>query len=236
MLSVTPSPRLAVRQRACHIQGMKWIPNALTIARCVFAVLVFIGIWNGEQVNNLLDEAIIPSNDEFEHIAARQQLWYQFGFLAFLAGALTDFLDGWIARKLNAHSRFGIWLDPIADKLLIAAALFGLAVILKSWLIYIPAAIIIARDIFMTWFRTQPVGKSAVSPSGLAKWKTAFEMIAIIGLLLPFALWPKPVESAVTSSSSWPIYIAVALLWVAAVLSAYTGAQYVLSAHRQTET
>ena len=149
----------------------KWLPNALTIARCVFAGFVLVGFWQAGSLDLTLTGL---SPEELSRRATLQQLWYQFAFLAFLAGAITDFLDGWLARKLEAHSRFGVWLDPIADKLLIAAALFGLALEFRSWLIYVPAAMIIARDVFMTWFRATPRGRSAIVPSNLAKWKTGF--------------------------------------------------------------
>jgi CDP-diacylglycerol--glycerol-3-phosphate 3-phosphatidyltransferase len=214
--------------------SLKWLPNALTIARCVFAVCVIIGFWNAEAALTTLADDASNSLDA----AARQQLWYQFSLLAFISGALTDYLDGWLARKLDAHSRFGVWLDPIADKLLIGAALLGLALTLKTWLIYLPAAAIIARDIFITWFRTTPKGASAVSPSNLAKWKTAFEMVAIIGLMLPFALWPAtPGTTGAGGDGIWMIasYAIVALLWVAAVLSLATGYAYVSSAHPPAE-
>lgn len=209
---------------------MKWIPNALTIGRCVFAVCVLVGVWQGVAMDPGLTGDLPQS--AFERHAATQQLWYQFAFLAFLSGALTDFLDGWLARKLNAHSRFGVWLDPIADKLLIAAALLGLAMMLRTWLVYIPAAMIIARDVFITWFRTTPRGAAAVSPSGIAKWKTAVEMVALIGLMLPFALWPRSYVMADGDiRAQFITYVLVVLLWVAAGLSWWTGWLYVRPSH-----
>lgn len=205
---------------------MKWIPNALTIARCVFAVFVLVGVWQGVSMDAGLTQDMTQST--FEQQAATQQLWYQFAFLAFLSGALTDFLDGWLARKLNAHSRFGVWLDPIADKLLVAAALLGLAMMLRTWLVYIPAAMIIARDVFITWFRTTPKGADAVSPSGIAKWKTAVEMVALIGLMLPFALWPRSYVIAEGDMRTQIFtYVLVLLLWAAAGMSWWTGWLYV---------
>ncbi len=102
--------------------NFKWLPNALTIARCVFAGFVLVGFWQAMRLSPL------PNGLDADAVSRQitlQQLWFQFAFLAFLAGAITDFLDGWLARKLDAHSRFGVWLDPIADKLLIAAALLA---------------------------------------------------------------------------------------------------------------
>lgn len=211
----------------------KWLPNALTIARCVFAGLVLVGFW---QAIRLYYE--VPATDaaDASRQVTLQQLWYQFAFLAFLAGAITDFLDGWLARKLDAHSRFGVWLDPIADKLLVAAALVCLAVEFRTWLIYVPAAMIIARDVFMTWFRATPRGRSAIVPSNLAKWKTGFEMAAIIGLMLPLALFRRD-SGAGAATGEMVISIVgtvavIGLLWMAAVMSWLTAGQYMAAAGR----
>lgn len=219
--------------------SFKWLPNALTIARCVFALFCLGGIvmaLGGHVVVDPDAAQDIPA-DEVSRRAAIQQLWYQFALFAFLSGALTDFLDGWLARRLDAQSRFGVWLDPIADKLLVGLALLGLSLILRSALVYLPAAAIIARDIFMTWLRTTPRGRAVVDPSNLAKWKTAFEMVAIIGLLLPFALVPPDVVSQTNATSSkvvLGVFLLVGLLWVAAALSLLTGWRYMLAAVRRT--
>lgn len=214
------------------VMDFKWIPNALTIARCVFAGLVLWGIWNAELAGQTMAAATpdTPADDVLRE-SVMQQLWYQFALLGFLSGALTDFLDGYFARRLNAQSRFGVWLDPIADKLLVGAALLGLAMVLKTWLIYIPAAAIIARDVFMTWLRTTPAGKAVVDPSDLAKWKTGFEMAAIIGLMLPLAF--APADLAVDASGTTPLVfrvgslLLVGMLWMAAALSLLTGWRYI---------
>jgi len=203
-----------------------WIPNALTVSRCVFAVLVLYGQLNASVAADALSGA---SGDEALRQATLEQLWHQFALLAFISGALTDFLDGWAARQFKAESRFGVWLDPIADKLLVGLALLGVSLTLQSWLIYLPAALIIARDVFMTWLRTRPEAAGVVAPSSLAKLKTGIEMAAIAGLMLPFALAPASVAAMEQSA---PLALAgagalVLLLWVAAALSLVTAAQYV---------
>ena len=217
--------------------NLKWLPNALTVARCVFAVLCLGGIVQALRVQDLIDLGMTQdiTAGQQERRVAIQQLWHQFALLSFLSGALTDFLDGWLARKLQAQSRFGVWLDPIADKFLVGFALLGLALIFHTWLIYIPAAAIIARDAFMTWLRTTPQGKAVVDPSNLAKWKTAFEMAAIIGLMLPLALMPQAAASQAATvsilASLAPLAL-VALLWIAAALSLLTGWRYMVAAAR----
>lgn len=203
-----------------------WIPNALTISRCVFAVLVLYGTLNAAAAAEAMRAA--TGDDVLRH-ATLEQLWHQFALLGFISGALTDFLDGWAARQFKAESRFGVWLDPIADKLLVGFALLGVALTLKSWLIYLPAALIIARDVFMTWLRTRPEAAGVVAPSGLAKFKTGIEMAAIAGLMIPFALAPASVEAMEKSDPAALIgaVALVGLLWVAAALSLITAAQYV---------
>lgn len=206
---------------------MAWIPNTLTISRCVFAALVLFGALNAASSAEAFKTA---AGDDALRLATMEQLWHQFALLAFLSGALTDFLDGWAARQLKAESRFGVWLDPIADKLLVSLALLGLALTLRSWLIYLPAALIIARDVFITWLRTRPEASGVVAPSHLAKVKTAVEMTAIAGLMIPFALAPAPAgDGAVGNSVMAQMASAglVVLLWAAAALSLYTASQYV---------
>ena len=216
--------------------SFKWLPNALTIARCVFALLCLGGIVQALRLDDLIH--VSGEGDDRLRYVAVQQLWFQFALLSFLSGALTDFLDGWFARKLQAQSRFGVWLDPIADKLLVGLALLGLALIFRSWLIYLPAAAIIARDAFMTWLRTTPQGKAVVDPSNLAKWKTGFEMAAIIGLMLPLALTPQAAVSqggANSMMATLAVIALVGLLWIAAALSLWTGWRYMLAAARSTK-
>ncbi|MEO1101852.1 MAG: CDP-alcohol phosphatidyltransferase family protein [Pseudomonadota bacterium] len=218
---------------ACQVPLMplSWIPNALTIARCGFAVLL---LYATAKAGTVADAALATSSaEDFARLARLEQLWRQFALLAFVAGAFTDFGDGFLARRLNAQSRFGVWLDPIADKLLVGAALISLCIAIGGWLIILPAAAIIMRDVGMTIFRATPQGRSAVDVSGLAKWKTAVEMIAITGLLLPQALAPMTREpSGAADGPGLVVYGFAALLWVAAALSILTAASYVRASRR----
>jgi cardiolipin synthase (CMP-forming) len=218
--------RPAGRARYDLLQMLAWIPNALTISRCGFAALVLYAAVNGFLAAAGAKGA---TGDEALRTATLVQLWHQVALLSFIGGALTDFLDGWTARLLNAHSRFGVWLDPIADKLLVGLALLGLALTLQTWLIYVPAALIIARDVFMTWLRTRPEASGIVAPSRLAKLKTGLEMVSITGLLMPAALAPGLVEAAWAGSSRAALAGVAGLLillWGAAALSLFTAAQY----------
>ncbi|KAF3662446.1 Cardiolipin synthase (CMP-forming), mitochondrial [Capsicum annuum] len=115
----------------------------------------------------------------------------------FIAAALTDWLDGYLARKMNLGTTFGAFLDPVADKLMVAATLVLLCTKpLESsvfgqlpWLLTVPSIAIIGREITMSAVRewaSYQGGKlsEAVAVNNLGKWKTATQMIALTILLL----------------------------------------------------
>ena len=104
----------------------------------------------------------------------------------FLIGAATDWLDGFLARKLHQTSDFGAFLDPVADKLLVATALLLVVATHRFPFIAIPSAIIIGREIAISALREwmAEIGKRThVAVSNLAKVKTALQLIAIAMLL-----------------------------------------------------
>ena len=187
--------------------SLRWIPNAICIVRIALVAPIVLSL-----------------------LAQR----YEVALLLFAVAGGSDGLDGFLAKRFSWQTRLGGLLDPIADKLLIAAALFGLALEFKTWLIYVPAAMIIARDVFMTWFRATPRGRSAIVPSNLAKWKTGFEFAAIIGLMLPLATLRPSLDDEVATGSDVLAIVAivtvVGLLWVAAALSWWTAGQYMKAA------
>lgn len=164
---------------------LTWLPNALTFARIALAFAVAWMI------------LILPASS----------LWPA---MAFILVALTDFADGWAARKLNAVSALGAFLDPVADKVLVGLSLLSLAAT-RDWtlLLLLPGLLIITRDLIATGLRLVPSVEMPVSR--LAKWKTALEMVAIVALLL---------AGPVSSSALWNAGLLV--LWLAALLSVYT--------------
>jgi len=169
---------------------LTWLPNALTLARCGLAA------WIGWLI------FIVPSGS----------LW---PFAAFLLVASTDFIDGYLARRLNAVSSFGAFLDPVADKLLVGAALIALTLIHGGALVLlIPSAAIIVRDLIATGLRLVP--KIDLPVSQLAKWKTALEMTGIGGLLL---------ANGLSVSILWTASAFV--LWAAAALAVYSLGLYI---------
>ncbi len=138
----------------------------------------------------------------------------------FVVAAATDYLDGWVARRRNQASDLGRVLDPIADKLLVAAALFMLAAFGRLSPPSIVAAIVIlCREILVSGLREFLAGRAAdaLPVTGPAKWKTGVQMTAI-GFLLVGEAAPPPVPAQAIGEAG---------LWLAAVLTAVTGWAYV---------
>lgn len=103
----------------------------------------------------------------------------------FVGAALTDYVDGYLARKLNQMSKFGKMLDPIADKAMVVVAFTALAGLYGlSPLILIPGGLILFREVFVSGLR-EFLGADAgkLSVTKLAKWKTTVQMVAIAVLL-----------------------------------------------------
>ncbi|MBA3582065.1 MAG: CDP-diacylglycerol--glycerol-3-phosphate 3-phosphatidyltransferase [Gammaproteobacteria bacterium] len=104
----------------------------------------------------------------------------------FSLAAITDWLDGYLARRLKQHSAFGAFLDPVADKLMVAVALVLVLYKEPTLVLAVATAVIIGREITISALREwmAELGKRAsVSVSALGKFKTTFQMIAIILLL-----------------------------------------------------
>jgi cardiolipin synthase len=142
----------------------------------------------------------------------------------FVAAAITDWFDGWLARQWNQVSAFGRFLDPIADKLLVAAVLFMLVAFDRvSTVSLLPALVILLREILVSGLREFLAEvRVGIPVTRLAKWKTAFQMIALPLLLVgdagPAAL---PIQE-----------IGEVALWIAAALTLITGWDYLQSGLR----
>ncbi|MBX2809928.1 MAG: CDP-diacylglycerol--glycerol-3-phosphate 3-phosphatidyltransferase [Cellvibrionaceae bacterium] len=131
----------------------------------------------------------------------------------FVLAALTDWLDGWVARTYNQTTAFGAFLDPVADKLMVAVALVLLVEVHPAPLFAIPAAVIIGREIVISALREwmAELGKRAsVAVSMLGKIKTTVQMLAIILLLFDNPASP----TWLTSLGYIALYMAASLtLW-----------------------
>jgi cardiolipin synthase len=162
-------------------------------------------------------------------VALRQPAGDLAACIVFSAAAITDYFDGHIARSRRQTSDLGRMLDPIADKLLVGAALMVLAGSgrLAPWAIY-PAIVILLREILVSGLREYLAGLSVGLPvTQLAKWKTGFQMGALGTLLAGDA-------SARLVGIPWlPVQlIGEAQLWVAAVLTLWTGWDYLMAGLR----
>jgi len=166
------------------------LPNLLTLLRVVL-IPVLVAVW------------FFPASYAGQATAA-----------IFLLAALTDWLDGFLARRWRQESAFGAFLDPVADKLMVAAALVLLVDAFNSALVTLAAMVIIGREIVVSALREwmSEIGQRAqVSVSWLGKLKTTAQMVAIIlCLALPVrvellhpGLWALGLAAALTLWSMW---------------------------------
>jgi CDP-diacylglycerol--glycerol-3-phosphate 3-phosphatidyltransferase len=149
--------------------------------------------------------------------------------VVFALAAITDWLDGWIARRYQLHSAFGAFLDPVADKLMVAVALF---LIVQGhptpWMAFW-AAVIVGREIAVSALREwmAEIGQRAtVKVAAIGKIKTVVQMVALLCLLYSVVPGSKP--------APWPgdpiFHIGDWMLAAAALLTLWSGAHYLISA------
>jgi CDP-diacylglycerol---glycerol-3-phosphate 3-phosphatidyltransferase len=142
--------------------------------------------------------------------------------LIFLAAGITDWLDGWIARRWNMGSAFGAFLDPVADKLMVAVTLFLLVQENPTPLLAVTSAIIVGREISISALREwmAEIGERAtVRVALVGKIKTVMQIVAIVVLLYQHDL-----------PSLKPFYVGESLLVIAAALTIWSGLLYVRAA------
>jgi cardiolipin synthase (CMP-forming) len=179
------------------------LPNLLTVSRIVATPVVVASFY--------VDGA-----------AAR---W--FACVLFSAAAVTDWLDGHMARRWQQQSEIGRFLDPIADKLLVSATLFMLTAFgrLSSEAI-LPALVILCREILVSGLREYLAGlRVGVPVSRLAKWKTFIQMVAI-GFLIVSNDGPAVLPVTLIGET---------LLWAAALLTLVTGYDYLVAGLRHVQ-
>lgn len=176
------------------------LPNLLTVSR-ILAIPVVIGSF---------------------YVSGDYARW--FACALFSAAALTDWLDGHMARRWQQQSEIGRFLDPIADKLLVSATLFMLTTFGRlSTEAVLPALVILCREILVSGLREYLAGLRVGMPvSRLAKWKTVIQMVAI-GVLIVGNAGPGFLPVAA---------IGEMLLWVAALLTLVTGYDYLQAGFR----
>lgn len=168
------------------------IPNALTVSRIlVIPVIALLLLFDTGRVTSIISAAL------------------------FGAATLTDYLDGYFARKLNVESDLGKLLDPMADKLLISTVLILLIPLgrVSAWIV----AVIIARELAVTGLRGMASGKSIIiAANWLGKYKTAFQCAAIIPLLVHYDVFGLQFHRA-----------GEFFLWIALFFTLWSGFDYI---------
>ena len=169
--------------------------NLLTFSRILLAAIIFL---------------LLMSSDG-----------YLLALILFFVASITDYFDGYLARKYNAVSELGEVLDPIADKILIVFVLFGLAVNLSSYLIAFIGALIITREIWVGALRDLNARNNrgdATKVTFLAKIKTTTQLLTISIYLL-----------ALSTNNMLLIVIADIFLFISLFITIYTGYLYTLA-------
>lgn len=173
------------------------IPNLLTVLR-VLLIPIFILLF------------YVPYH--WSYIAASS---------VFAVAAATDWLDGYLARRWQQSTPFGAFLDPVADKLMVAVALVLLVQVHANLWLTLPAAVIIGREIVVSALRewmAEMGARAHVAVSNLGKWKTAAQMLALVILLGNAPVW-----------GFW-VGLGYALLLVAAGLTLWSMVHYLRAA------
>lgn len=176
------------------------LPNILTLSRiAVIPVLVGLFYLEGE-------------------------VWRWVGCMLFSAAGITDYFDGRFARSRAQVTTVGVFLDPIADKLLVAATILMLVAFDRiSGLVVLPALVILCREVLVSGLREFLAGLQVSVPvSRLAKWKTMLQMLAL-GFLIVGDAGPDAVPVVLIGETG---------LWLAAMLTLVTGYDYLVTGLR----
>lgn len=200
------------------------LPNLLTGARLVLGLVMFLCLAGASGNIPWLSDSLTPEGQ------FGLQRW---SFVAFALAAITDFFDGWAARRWDAESVWGAILDPIADKILVAGTILGLSSLGANPHIVAPGALILFREFFVSALREVGAGRGVRFPvTGLAKWKTTLQLVALAAQLI-VASWPAwrlPSDPAVRGPFE---FTADLLMWVAAAVTLWTGWSYWRAARGQ---
>ncbi len=193
---------------------MMTLPNILTLSR-IFAIplLGFFLWWPG------------------------WQLGYAIGFVLYTLIAITDYFDGYLARAQGTVSKLGIFLDPIADKIMVASVILILTAqgYLRGPYVgdvhVIAGAVILIREIAVSGLREFLGGiQVSVPVSKLAKWKTTFQLVALGALILGGAVHGQPCQApgadCLSAAEGWIHVVGLVSLWAAAILTCITGWDY----------
>lgn len=158
--------------------------------------------------------------------------WSHFGaFAVFWLAAVSDALDGFLARKLNQSSAFGAFIDPVADKLMVVAALVMIVQDYQTWWVAIPAIIMIAREVFISALRefmSSRGKRDVIAVSNMGKYKTAAQMLGIMGLIwrpdydIPLVYFYFPHE--ILNYASYGLYFVATVLTITTLIDYFKAA------------
>ncbi len=173
--------------------------NLITVSRIVFGAIIFVLLTRTEM--------------------------YWYAFMLFFIASITDYFDGYLARKYNLVSQLGEILDPIADKILIVFLLFALSVNLTSYYIGFVSAMIITREIWvgaLRDFNARQNKSDATKVTFLAKIKTTIQLFAISTYLLGLGM-----------NNMLVLLMADMLLFLSLIITIYTGFIYSLNTFKE---
>lgn len=177
-------------------------------------------MWNIPNILTLLRIVLVPV---FVLIFYLPFSWARIGCaVVFALAAITDWLDGFLARRWSQTSPFGAFLDPVADKLMVAVALLLLVQAEPTPALAIPAAVIIGREITISALRewmAELGARAQVAVSMIGKVKTTLQMVAILLLIYEQPIWGAPIYT-----------IGFVLLYVAAILTLWSMVVYLRAA------
>jgi len=198
------------------------LPNLLTVLRLVLTLVMFACFaavaWVQEQGASM-DQAMIF-------------LILRMALASFVIAAVSDFFDGWLARRWKVESLFGAILDPIADKILVCAAALGLIAVHVQPPVLVPIGIILFREFAVSALREVLAPRGLIlKVTALAKIKTALQLVALGALMVA---WFAPAYGLHLTIDQFRLmaYVAHGLIWLAAAVTLWTGIEYGLSANR----
>ena len=194
-------------QNEQHEWKIDTLPNRLTFFRIFLIPIILVSL-----ALNLLDYPVLTKHHHF--------LGWLAG-LTFCVASITDFLDGYIARKKNIITVFGSFLDPIADKFLVISSVIMLQALGRIPVIIV--IILVLREVYMVSLRLLASERDLTIPvSILAKWKTAMQMVAIPLLMAN--------DNLFGISFYW---VGTTIIYLAAILSVYSASEYSLNLLRK---
>ena len=197
------------------------IPNILTGLRLAAGVVMFLLLAGATSGFPFISVWLSP-DDQFT--------MYKVGFWIFVIAASTDWVDGYLARKWNAESRWGAILDPIADKILVTGAILGVLTSGSVQQIIIPCGLILFREFAVSALRETMAGRISLPVTLAAKWKTTLQMVAL-GCQLFARNWDSFGLDLGLLNYFQPF--ADTLIWLAAIITIWTGWQYFTAAKKQ---